>query len=349
MAYYDLMTLLEVLRVNKTPTPFFLNQFFKRQINFKTPEIIFDVVYGDDRKMAPFVAPNVQGRVMKLDGYNARNFRPAYVKPKFVIDPNMHIERIPGEVLATGSLTIAQRRDAVIAECTRKIRVMCDNRNEWLAARALIDGQVTIVGEDYPSTTVNFQRDASLSAVLTTTARWTEAGTANPLLDLKTMRKTANSKSGAKITTHVFGGDAWDLFAARVNLKEMMNKNYGGQETRMNLISDGYEGVEFMGTIQGLDGAGRIDAWVHTGKLINPINGAEEFLLDQKTVVGIGDTQGIRCFGAIKDKDADYQALEIFIKNWGNEDPSVEYLLGQSAPLMVPKQPDASFKIKVAD
>ena len=102
-------------------------------------------------------------------------------------------------------------------------------------------------------------------------------------------------------------------------------------------------------SIQGLDGGGRIEAWVDTSKYVDS-TGTEQFFLDQKTIVGVSPlSEGVRCFGAIKDFDANLQPLEVFTKMWRNEDPSVEYLLSQSAPLMVPKRPNATFKIIVSD
>ena len=72
-------------------------------------------------------------------------------------------------------------------------------------------------------------------------------------------------------------------------------------------------------------------------------------LLEQKSVVGVSDIEGVQCYGAIKDFDAQLRPLTYFQKMWRNEDPSVEYILTQSAPLMVPKKPDASFKIITSD
>lgn len=347
MALYDMYTLLEVLRVQKTPSSFWL-QFFPRQINFETPEIAFDKVWGDDRHLAPFVVPNVQGRVLGTEGYETLAFKPAYVKPKHVVDPNMVIERMPGEALGTGSMSIEQRRDATIAELLRRQRVMIQNRWQWLAARAIIDGKVVISGEDYPETLVDFRRDPSLTGTLTGGARWSEQ-TSNPLEDLKQMRIAANRLSGARITMHIFGAEAWDMFCQRVDIKDLLDTRYRGSETNVSRLLDGYEGVEYVGVIQGLNGAGRIEVWVNNEKYIDPDTKTEEFYLDQKTVVGVSPmVQGVRCFGAIKDKQAGYRAVEIFPKMWENEDPSVEYLMSQSAPLMVPKQPDATFSLKVA-
>lgn len=344
---YDTTTLLSVMEQQKVLTPFWLN-FFPTQINFETEDIAFDRVNTDYRKLAPFVAPNVQGRVQSHSGYDTVAFKPAYVKPKDAIDPNMVIPRRAGEALGSGSLSLSQRRDAVIAEVLRQHRTQLTNRNEWLAARALIDGTVTLTGEDYPTVTIDFRRDASLSYTLAGAARWSET-TATPLADIKAARINANERSGARITTVIFGGTAWEHFAARVDLKEFMNRNYGGNEgSRISLMSDGYTGQEFMGVIQGNDGAGRIEAWVDTSKYVDS-TGTEQYFLDQKTVVGVSAmSEGVRCFGAIKDIDAGLRPLEVFTKMWRNEDPSVEYILSQSAPLMVPKRPNATFKIKVA-
>jgi hypothetical protein len=355
MELYDLVTLLEVLRVQKTSAPPFWLNYFGRQINFETPKIAFDLVYGDDRKLAPFVVPTAQGRPQSLEGYETRTFAPAYTKIKDVVDANMHIERMAGEAIGAGSMSIDQRRNAVIAYLLSMHKTKHQNRREWLAAKAIIDGKVIIKGEDYPETLVDFRRHASLTGVLAGAAKWDQA-TGDPLADLKTMRLNANQRSGARITTHVFGQDAWNKFCFSVRfgdlqgfkaLREMMNINYGGVDAKVNLIPAGYEGMEYMGRISGLDGSGAIDAYVNTSKYIDE-DGSEQFYLDQSTVVGVSDAvQGVRCFGAIKDKRAGYKALDVFAKNWDQEDPSAEYLLSQSSPLMVPKQPDATFSLKV--
>lgn len=348
-ALYDLTTLLEVMRVQKVMQPYFWINFFPTQINFDTPTITWDKVYGDDRKLAPFVIPAAQGRPQTLEGYETVQFSPAYIKIKDVVSAEMHVERMAGEQLAVGSLTIEQRRNAIIAWLLSQQKLKINNRWEWMAAKAIIDGKVTVAGEDYPEVEVDFRRDPSLTGVNTGAARWTET-TADPLGDLKTMRIGVNDKSGARITRHVFGAEAWELLTQRVDLKELMDLRYGGLNTQVTRMTDGYEGMEYMGVIQGLNGAGRIEAWVNTSKYIDPDTGTEEFFLDQKTVVGVSDmVRGVRCYGAIKDKRAGYRPLPIFPKNWDNEDPSVEYLMSQSAPLMVPKEPNATYSLKVAD
>ena len=344
---FDLVTMQAIVSRTKTSPHYWLDQFFPSQINFTTEWIMWDKVFGDDRKLAPFVVPSAMGRPQKLEGYETLRFKPAYSKQKDVVDYTMILDRVAGEALG-GTLSLAQRRLAIKTELLRRQKVKQRNTQNWLAARAIIDGKVTIKGEDYPEMLVDFRRNPNLTQVLTGAAKWDQA-TADPLNDIREMRIEAQGLSGARIRRVVFGGNAWELFCQRVDIREMMNKNYGGQNVNVTLINDGYpDSIEFMGTIAGSGGQGAIDAYVDTSRYVDEA-GVEQFHLDQNKVVGVSEmVAGVRCFGAIMDNKADYQSLEFFTKNWEIEDPSQEYLLMQSAPLMVPKEPDATYSIQVA-
>lgn len=345
---YDLATLLEVRRRQEAPPVFWLN-FFQRQVNFETPYIDFELVNKRYRRLAPFVAPNVQGRVITTQGSSLKRFAPAYVKPKSVIDPQKVITRQVGET-PYQPLSNAQRRDAVVAEETREHKARLVNTNELLAARAIIDGYVDIEGEDYPKVRVDFGRDSALDLTLAGAAAWSQA-TANPLGDIKQQRRTANRLSGATTRRVIFGASAWDLFVARLELNNpqsgnLLDTNFRGSETSISRVLDEFEGAEYAGTITGVDGQGRFECWVYTG-FFEDEEGNEVPILNEFDVVGLGEFDGVRCFGAIQDARAGYRAMEVFMKNWENQDPSVEYLLSQSAPLMVPGEPNATWRIRV--
>lgn len=346
---FDLATLLEVRRQQKVIAPFWIN-FFSRVIEFDTPNIDFEKVSRRYKKLAPFVAPNVQGRVISSQGSNMQRFSPAYVKPKSVIDPSKVIARQPGEVLYQ-PLSNEQRRLAVLAEETKEHKTRILNREEWMAAHAVIYGEVTVAGEDYPTQTVNFGRDASLTNTLLTTARWSE-GTAKPLDDITLMRRRVNTLSGLVADRLIFGTNAWDYFVARLGLNNpttgnLLDRNFRGSETEITRLLNGYEGAEFAGRFVGSNGAS-FECWVYTGSYDDDDDVSQNFL-DPRDVVGVGALDGVRCYGAIQDARAGYRAMSVFMKNWLNEDPSVEYLLSQSAPLMVPGEPNATFRIRVTD
>lgn len=350
MDLFDTTTLLDVLRVQKTPMVFWLEKGFNRQINFETDTISFDRVNEDYRRLAPFVAPNVQGKVMAREGSDMVAFKPAYVKPKHIVEPNDVIVRQPGEALGSGSLTNEQRREAVVADILRRHKNMHTMTREWMAARAIIDGKVTIEGENYPKVTVDFRRDASLTVVLAGGAKWDQAGTATPLTDIYSARTASNTLCGAVIRDVIFGAGAWAKFTSFQAVKDLLNKQTRGSESEYTKLADGFEdSVEYLGSLVGANGGGLIRMWLYTGKYKNE-SGVLTDILDTNTVVGVdwAMLEGHRCFGAIKDGRAGFKPLDMFPKNWEDEDPWAEYIMTQSAPLMVPKQPNASFSIKVA-
>lgn len=343
---YDLITLLDVLKTFKKPVPFWL-KFFPRQINFTTDKIAFDRVNEDYRRLAPFVAPNVQGKILATEGYDTLEFKPAYVKPKHIIDPDMVLDRQAGEALGAGSLTPQQRRDAVLAALLERHADMHLMTREWMAARAIIDGAVTISGENYPAVTVDFRRDASLTSVLTGGAKWDQL-TADPLVDIRNMRNTSRNLCGAVIRDLIFGLDSWAAFSERDEVKALLSNQARGSDTNFSVVFDGFEdNVEFLGELKGSNGNGVIRLWLYSGKYRDAADVLQD-ILDPGAVVGVSPAvEGVRCYGAIKDKSAGFRALEMFPKMWEDEDPPVEYIMTQSAPLMVPKNPNATFYLKV--
>ena len=347
---YDTATLLEVLYAPENQpelTGFWLN-FFDRTVNSTTQEIRFDSEDLNEYRLAPFVSPNVQGRVMRSRGYKTTSFRPAYVKPKHVVDPARTIPRRAGERLG-GSMTLAERYDAIVADNLRRERRMIENRWDWMAARAIIDSSVTVVGEDYPAVTVDFGRDPSLTALLAGPAMWS-ASTATPMKDIETLRQQSFRISKSPVNKLIFGLDAWSAFLdpSHADVQKLLNALMRGTLSDFNQsgaqVGSAYE---YQGTISGFQGAGRLDLYTYND-LYEDSTGALLPMMDQGTVVGLGTVlTGIRCFGAILDKRAGLQALDMFPKQWDEEDPSVSYTMTQSAPLMVPLRPNNSFVLKV--
>lgn len=347
---FDLATLLEVRRKQDGIVPFWLN-FFRRTVAFETKFIDFELVARRYRKLAPFVSPNVQGRVITTQGSEMLRFAPAYVKPKSVVDPQKVISRQIGETLYQ-PMSNAARRDAVIAEEIKEHRVRIENREEWLAANALIYGEVDISGEDYPTSHVDFRRDPRLTATLTGGARWDQT-TAKPLDDIRNMRRQAKDISGLVIRRHIFGQKAWDAFSERMGFNDpkvgnLLDTTFRGSDTNISRLLDGFEGAEFVGNLVGINGQGLIECWVYSGTYEDD-DGVEQDFLDPRDVVGIGPIDGVRCYGAIQDAKAGYRAMQVFMKNYVENDPSVEYILSQSAPLMVPAEPNASYRMRVVD
>lgn len=348
---YDTVTLLEVIYApqNQPGLNGFWLKFFPRSINFTTEKIYFDEIDENEYRLAPFVSPNVQGRIIRSKGYSTKSFKPAYVKPKHVVDPSRALPRRAGESFVTGSLTPQQRYDAIIADNLRRERQMIENRWDWMACQAIVTGEVTVSGEDYPTVTVDFGRDNSLTYVLSGADLWT-ATTATPMDDIQAGRLNAFRLSKAPVNSLIFGLDAWAAFIdkSHADVQDLLNVLIKGNQSEFNSsgVSDGSP-VQYMGRIAGTGGVGVLDLWTYNN-FYEGDDGVGVPYMDPGVVVGVGGAVGgIQCFGAILDRAAQLQALSMFPKMWDENDPSITYTMAQSAPLMVPAVPNNTFSMKV--
>lgn len=344
---YDTATLIGVQsRPDNQPDGFWLS-FFPDEVMSQGEEILFDDLGDNDRRLAPFVAPMAQGRVMRDKGFETKSFRPAYVKPKHVVSPHKALHRRPGETL-TGMMSPMDRFNAAVAANMVTERMLIERRLDWMAAQAIAYAAVTVQGEDYPEQYVDFGRDASLTDVLTGTARWGESA-ADPLGDIRTLRQAAYTLGGYPVTKLIFGASAWALFSADAEVKDLLSTQKRGSTSDFQLpvmqdgrpfALEGYIGNSAAGS------GGLIELWTYSNFYEATLGGARTDYIHTYDVVGVGNPFGKQAFGAIMDADAGLASLRMFPKMWKNEDPSVYYTMTASAPLMVPMNPNSTFRLR---
>jgi len=270
------------------------------------------------------------------------------VKPKHEVNPFKTLARRAGEAIG-GSATPEQRWNLAVAANMKSESEMIDRRLDWLAAQAVMFGGVTIVGEDYPEVYVDFQRDAGLTRTLVGDARWGESA-ADPLADIKDLRTLGFAKGSGPISRLTMGLDAFDLFFEDDKVEALLKDNTVSvnrtSDSTMSAFSSGDQPVEYRGVLQGANGQGRIEVYTYAQQY-EDYDGALIDMMHPLDVIGTGNVNGIRAFGAIMDKRAGLRALSKFPKMWDVEDPSQTFTMTQSAPLMVPTEPNRSFRIRV--
>lgn len=335
MQVYDTDTLLGVLRGLDPFEPFLLNMFFGSEINFETRKIDFDVV-AEDTTLAPFVSPLVAGKAQKAAGGTLKSFAPAYVKPKDVVDPERVIRRLPGEAMG-GSMSPAARRDAIVADILNMHRKKILRRKEWMAAQALLTGKVVVSGEDYPEVEVDFQRAAGNTIVLAGLNVWTDTVNAKPLEQIEAW----NDQAEAPITDIIMDSGAWKLFIAFQAVKDLLETRRGSL-SMVELAPGNDKWVQYKGEI----GAYRF--WVYKGFYTDELGAKHNFIPTNTVIAASAAVEGVRAHGAILDAEAGYRAMDVFPKNWVNKDPAVEYVMSQSAPLMIPVRVNAAVAVTVA-
>lgn len=292
--------------------------------------------------LSPLIVPTAQGKPIYKDASNVTRFKPAYTKPKDAVSPGRTIKRRPGENLfAPNTMTPLQRYNTIITDIMRVHRESIDRREEWMAARAIIDGKVTLSGPEYPTRVVDFQRDPSHTVTLTTSF-WDDPD--HPILDdLNTwIERVRRAKFGGPVTRVTVGADVLGPMTRNKQVLEQLDLFRRGTNANINTGLRSGDYVQYIGMI----GPG-IELWVNSD-YYEPADGEIEYFLDPKTVVLTGPNINlVRCFGAILDDKANFMAMPVFSKMWTNDDPSATFVMSQSAPLPVPVNPNGSLSAKV--
>lgn len=335
MDIFDTAVLNRVVERLTTPTSFLLDNHFQGLQTETSEEIHFDIDKSKP-KLAPFVSPLKAGKVMTEEGHQTKSFKPAYVKDKRKFMPNAPLRRMIGEQIA-GTMTPAQRRERQVANSLALQLEGLTLREEVMASEVLRTGKATITGDGYPTVVVDFQRDAALTAALTSTARWGETGV-KPLDDLESWIDLGQTKSGAPISRITMDPLAWRLFKADADVQKQLDSRRMSQSSTLEggPINNKRLG-RYVGTI------GDLEFWVYQDVYVDE-TGTEQKMLPDYTVLGASERmEGTRCYGVIQDEEANYAAERYFSKSWLEKDPAIRWLLLQSAPLIVPYRPNASF------
>ena len=333
--------------------PLYWTQWFQNEIRSTDEYIDFEKMPIQNRKLAPFVMPLGRGKSVFDDTSTHYRFKPAYVKVEDRVDPLMPLTRRVG-IDSTASqwpadLSTMQRLDLIKASMTASHVNAIRRTWNYMAAVALRDGQITLSGENYPTTLVDFRRDAGHTITLTAGNRLGDTGVSAVDFFQLVVDTMTTTEFGAVPTRATMGGGVWAVLRKDTEFMEHMDTRYrGGNITfERGLVPGAGEKTFKVGemTIGGSSGQ-VIELWVDNSTFVHPETGVETRYIGNHQILFTGSAEavnGFQAFGRIIDKDAGYEALPIFPKNWELKgDVSVEYITHKSAPLMVPINPNAT-------
>ena len=169
-----------------------------------------------------------------------------------------------------------------------------------------------------------------------------EAGS-KPLNDLEDWNQEMFDRSGYGVDRITFSPSAWRLFVNHAQTKDMLDNTVRGSENALETGPGQAAPFQFRGRLKSMN----VDLYVYNDKYEDNNGVAQPFLADGDIVLTSYAVDGVRAFGAILDDDANYQSLPMFPKMFKVPDPSGVFIMTQSAPLMIPKRPDATMKITV--
>lgn len=137
--------LAEVVRTAPPVHTFFRDTFFTNHKTFATERVDIDIKKGS-RKMAAFVHPLAGGKVLRGEGYRTESYKPPLINPYSITTADQLLTRLPGEDIYSGK-TPAQRAAEKLTEEYDLLNAATTRREEWMAAQAIINGEIRVVGE----------------------------------------------------------------------------------------------------------------------------------------------------------------------------------------------------------
>lgn len=345
ISIYDTAVLTRVINRLDMEPPLYLRNRYATSIQTSDSERIYFDVTKMVPRIAPFVAPHLPGKIIDEMSYETRDFKPAYVKPKRALLPGGSIKRQAGEAIA-GSLSPEQRQILRLNNTLREFATMLARREEVMTSEALRTGKVTVAGDGFPTVVVDFLRDATLTVTLLNNDRWSiNHADSDPLTDLETMSGLSMGLGAGPTPEITMAPDAWAAFRARLAARGELPALGQFDRTSASRFEVGpqlQEKVTYIGKIGAFDISVYDDTYVDDA-------GATQHMMPSGTVVGVGPSnlEATRCYGVIEDEEAGIKAEQWFAKSWLEKDPGNRWVLAQSAPLVVPYRPNASWCLKV--
>lgn len=337
---YDTNTLVQVVPNLKLSTNFLLDKFFPNIVMADSEYVAIDVDIGK-RRMAPFVSPLVEGKIVEQRRYQTNVYKPPYIKDKRAPDLRKPVRRMIGERFG-GEMSGAEREMANLeAEMTDQIDIL-NRRLEWMAAQALLNGTVTMAGDGFPTVVIDFGRDPSLTVTNAAGAQWTianiTAGTASPTTDIEKFQRTILKKSGATVTQLIFTTSAWEGFIADPLLKGAIYYPKLGEAGPIQPGPEIAKGGMYKGRWGGYD------LWIYNEWCVDPVAGTEietPMLADGSLIMSGPEMLGTRAFGVIFDPAFAYAPIPYAPKTWVSEDPPQRYIMMASSPMVIPARINA--------
>lgn len=326
---FDTRTMLRALEQTKPVNTFLLDQFFSTVEQSDTDTVDIDIIQSK-RKLAPFVAPMHEGKIIESEGYTTRTFKPPYIKAKKITMAADIYKRQPGYTMYQNDLSPIQRAALKVGSDLKELQDSITRREEWMAAQALTMGKIHVKGEGVDQTIDLFMpEDHKIS--LPSNLKWTEPGS-DPLRDLRHWQEKVVQDSGLVPRVTVMGREVLNAFIEHKKVQKILDNSriYYGQIEPKNLP----DGAKYWGTIDD------IAIYSYNEWFIDELGVERPMIPENKLILGATNARTARHYGVIQDLDAT-AAVRYFPKSWTHQDPSVRYIMLQSAPLVIPHQIDA--------
>jgi len=330
---FNSRTMLRQLEQMKPAQSFLRDLFFQDTDIHDTDTLDIDVIKGK-RRLAPYVSPKMEGKRVERIGWTTNTVKPPYVKMKMETNSEHLLNRTPGNTVYSDNMTPLARAAFQLGQDLRELSDLLDRREEYQCAEALNAGTVTISGDGL-SYTVDFLMAAGHKITLTGTNLWSDSDS-DPLKNLRTWRRLIIQDSGISPDVVILASDVVDVFLEHSRVAATLdNKRVDRGLIRPETLPNA---ATYLGYIFEIG----CDLYAYDEWYIDPADDTEKALVPAgKVWMGSTRARTTKHYGLIQDIENGDFAVSRFPKSWVVEDPSVRWLMLQSAPLMALHQSDA--------
>lgn len=343
----------KIVSLAGTAPSFLRDYFFGVPAYYPNGEINIEIT-KNGQQVAPFVAPEIGGKVMERLGSTMKTFTAPEVAPQRVITTkNLLAAAGNSEVvfIEVGS-TPESRQAKLIKDDFKDMEDAITRREESMCAEALFKGQVTVTGDGYGTQVIKFWDDADKPySELTGTALWTATATADPLTDIEFGISQTQNRSGITSGDVIMSPKTWTL--ARNSdklLKQLDTKNLDvGEIFGQNKANE--MGVRLVARLNG------VNIWTYSKTL--KIQGADGTVSDVQIVpdglvlFGSQSVPTEMAYGVVSITDVKNQKLvhstgrRVVNQYLSQKNPAGIVNETKCAPLPIPKVPDGFYVLKV--
>lgn len=313
------------------PTSGFLQKSFFSQEIEDDAEKVDVVLKKGSKKLAPFVNPRIAGKLVESAKKEVSTYKPAYIKQKFITEATDILTQSNRPIYANDETLVERVADNLadeLGEHTDNI----ERRVEWMAAQTLQTGKCPIVGDGVDEV-IDCLFDASQIVTLSGSSLFTDASS-SPMDTFIKIRKERVDAGGKAPDRLVLGAELYSVYMNHPETKDMFNdRRIDRGSLKPEMLE---EGVIYIGYIPEI----KTDVYMYDETYIDETETTQYLLNPKGFIYGSTKAEGKVVYGCIKDLKALY-ATKVFVKSWEVEDPSVRYVLMQSAPVTIPTYKDS--------
>jgi hypothetical protein len=337
---YKTITMLQAVNKMFPLRKFFTSTFFPGFRTHVTEDVLFDYKKGK-RPMAPFVAPRVGGITVARDGYKTKKYTAPKIAPQRILTLDDLVVRGMGENVYS-QVTPAQRQAGLLGTDLSEMDDMISRRLEWMARELLLGNPIVVKGfiDKLDSQFIEDEIDYGFTnkVVLTTTAKWNDAGSAGKKYEnLEAWRLEVIKTSGSAPTMVIFGQGAWKEFRKDPEIIDMLKTQNATMALMNPSVRD--EALTYCGTLPGLG----LELYTYNDWFIDD-EGVEQPFIPADHVILCRPNLGGFDYGAVTQMEADgqfhtYEGARV-PKSWANQDADARMIRLTSRPIPIPTDID---------